>query len=147
MRVIAAIKDVPHAIGMNNHMGSKATEDERVMKIVLEVCKEQGLFYLDSKTTGKSVARKVAAELDLPFLENNFFFDDIYTTEHITKQANKKAGKLSESERLIAIGHVGVPGPMMVSVLEEYIPVYKDKANIVPLSKLVPGFELIDKGI
>lgn len=146
-RVIAAIKDVPHAVGMNNHMGSKATEDERVMKIVLEVCKEHGLFYLDSKTTGKSVIRKVATEVDIPLLENNFFFDAIYTTEYITKQANKLAGKLNDNERFIAIGHVGVSGPTMVNVLKEYIPVYKNKANIVPLSKLVPGFELIDKGI
>lgn len=146
-RVIAAIEDVPHAIGMNNHMGSKVTEDERIMKIVLEVCKENGLFYLDSKTSGKSVVRKVASELEIPFLENDFFFDDIYTTDHIKKQANKLVNKLSESEQLIAIGHVGVPGLMMASVLKEYIPVYKEKANIVPLSRLVPGYKLIDEGI
>ncbi len=58
-RVEAAVKDVPHAVGMIHHMGSKVTQDERVMKIVLEVCKENGLFYLDSKTTGKSVVSKL----------------------------------------------------------------------------------------
>jgi polysaccharide deacetylase 2 family uncharacterized protein YibQ len=145
-RVEDAVKDVPHAVGMNHHMGSKATEDERVMKIVLEVCKENGLFYLDSKTTGKSVVGKLANELDVPFLENNFFFDDVYTTQHITNQGKKLENKLTEYEQLVAIGHVGISGPMMVSVLKEYIPVYKKKADIVALSELIPEYKLIDRG-
>ncbi len=146
-RVEAAIKEVPHAVGMNHHMGSRATENERVMRIVLEVCKEHGLFYLDSKTTGKSVAGKLAKEIGVPYVENNIFFDDIYTTSHITKQADRLAEKLVKNERIIAIGHVGITGTKMVSVLKEYIPVYKQKAEIVPLSELIPGFEFIDKGI
>ncbi|MGE8081617.1 divergent polysaccharide deacetylase family protein [Peribacillus loiseleuriae] len=124
-RVEATVKDVPHAVGMNHHMGSKATEDERVMKIVLEVCKENGLFYLDSKTPGKSVVSKLANEMNVPFLENNFFFDNVYTTQHITKQGKKLEGKLTEYEQLVAIGHVGISGSMMVDVLKEYIPIYK----------------------
>lgn len=146
-RVVAAIKDVPHAIGMNHHMGSKATENERVMRIVLEVCKEYGFFYLDSKTTANSVVGKIANQLNIPYLENNLFFDDVYTTRHVTKQANLLAGKLNKSEQIIAIGHVGVSGPIMASVLEAYIPVYKNKAELVPLSKLIPGYELLDEGI
>jgi uncharacterized protein len=146
-RVEKAIENVPHAVGMNHHMGSKVTENERIMRIVLEVCKEKGLFYLDSKTTGKSVVGKLAAELKVPFLENNIFFDDIYTKQHITKQANRLAEKIVKSEQLIAIGHVGITGRKMAEVLQEYIPVYQQKADIVRLSELIPGYELIDKGI
>ncbi|MBP2239715.1 polysaccharide deacetylase 2 family uncharacterized protein YibQ [Cytobacillus eiseniae] len=146
-RVIAAINDVPYAVGMNHHMGSKATEDVRVMRIVLEVCKEHGLFYLDSKTTGKSVVGKVATELGVPYLENNLFFDGIYTTRHMMKQADLLAGKLNENEQMIAIGHVGITGLKMVDVLKAYIPVYKNTAEIVPLSELIPGFELLDEGV
>jgi uncharacterized protein len=145
-RVESAIKEVPHAVGMNHHMGSRATENERVMRVVLEVCKEHGLFYLDSKTTGKSVVGKLANEIGVPYVENNIFFDDIYTTAHITKQADRLAEKLVKNERIIAIGHVGITGTKMVSVLKEYIPVYKEKAQIVPLSELIPGYELIDEG-
>ncbi|MGX2959644.1 divergent polysaccharide deacetylase family protein [Peribacillus sp. JNUCC 23] len=58
-RVETAVKDIPHAVGRIHHMGSKVTQDERVMKIVLEVCKENGLFYLDSKTTEKNVVSKL----------------------------------------------------------------------------------------
>jgi polysaccharide deacetylase 2 family uncharacterized protein YibQ len=145
-RVEDAIKEVPHAVGMNHHMGSRATENERVMRIVMEVCKKHGLFYLDSKTTGKSVAGKLANDIGVPYVVNNIFFDDIYTTAHISKQADRLAEKLVNSERIIAIGHVGITGPKMVSVLKEYIPVYKQKANIVPLSELIPGYDLIDEG-
>ena len=142
-RVEAAIQDVPHAVGMNHHMGSKATEDERVMRIVLEVCKENRLFYLDSKTTGKSVVSKLATEMNVPFLENGLFFDDVYTAEHIKRQASLLDQKLSEIEQIIAIGHVGISGPMMVNVLKEYIPLFQDKADIVFLSDLIPEYNAV----
>ena len=142
-RVEAAIQDVPHAVGMNHHMGSKATEDERVMRIVLDVCKENRLFYLDSKTTGKSVVSKLATEMNVPFLENGLFFDDVYSTEHIKRQAHLLDQKLSEIEQIIAIGHVGISGPMMVNVLKEYIPVFQDKADIVGLSDLIPEYNAV----
>ena len=146
-RVLAAIHDVPYAVGMNHHMGSKATEDERVMRIVLDICKENGLFYLDSKTTGKSVVSKLATEMNVPFLENDLFFDHVYTTEHIKKQAHLLDRKLSETEQIIAIGHVGVSGPIMFNVLKEYIPVFRDKAEIVGLSDLIPEYKMLDKGL
>jgi len=144
-RVIAAIEDVPHAVGMNNHMGSKVSEDERVMRNIFEICKEKGMFYLDSKTSSKSVAKTLAEEMKVPFLENDLFFDDVYTITHISRQANLLANKLTELDEIIAIGHVGIPGPIVASVLEQYIPVYQDKANLVYLSDLIPEMKLIEK--
>lgn len=143
-RTKEAIESIPYAVGMNHHMGSKATEDERVMRIILEECKKHGLFYLDSKTTGKSVIKRLAGEIQVPYLENNMFFDHFYTSQHITKQAIKLNKQLGKEESFIAIGHVGVSGPMVVEVLKEYIPVYQQTANLVPLSTLVEGYELLD---
>ncbi|WP_412859608.1 divergent polysaccharide deacetylase family protein [Cytobacillus horneckiae] len=142
-RVEAAIENVPHAVGMNHHMGSKITEDERIMRIVLQVCAEKGLYYLDSKTTENSVIPKVAEELQLPYLENNLFFDDVYTRAHIDKQARRLFSELDNNKETIAIGHVGITGPMMVSVLKSYLPQYHSKVNIVPLSALIHGREWI----
>lgn len=142
--VIRAIEDVPYAVGMNHHMGSKVTEDERVMRIVLEVCKEKGLFYLDSKTTGNSVIPTLAKELSLPYLENNMFFDHIYTEQHIHKQASNLIRELDDTEQLIAIGHVGVTGDKVVTALKSYIPHYQKQANIVKLSSLLPGSAFLD---
>src|SRR5690606_41144538 len=55
--------DLPHVSGVNNHMGSKATADPRVVSDVLRAVKEAGLFFLDSRTTADSVVAQVAREL------------------------------------------------------------------------------------
>ncbi|MDG4657441.1 divergent polysaccharide deacetylase family protein [Ectobacillus antri] len=136
-RVEMAIADVPHAIGMNNHMGSKATANERVMRIVLATCKAHGLFYLDSKTNPKSVVKKIADELDVPTVENKLFFDDVYTHAHITKQANLLLEKTQKEPVMIAIGHVGPPGEITASVISSYIPKLQQNTRFVFVSDLV----------
>jgi polysaccharide deacetylase 2 family uncharacterized protein YibQ len=141
-RVNDAIDAVPYAVGINNHMGSKITADERIMRIVLGICKERNLYYLDSKTSKKSVVAKVAAEIGVPYLENELFFDEVYTTNHIVKQATQLIKKTEEDDSIIAIGHVGIAGEKTASVLKQYIPKLKDKAEIVPLSSI-----LIEKDI
>ncbi|MGF3105984.1 divergent polysaccharide deacetylase family protein [Rossellomorea sp. DUT-2] len=146
-RVEKAIEEVPYAVGVNHHMGSRATANERVMRIVLEVCKEKGLFYLDSKTTGKSVIPKLAKELDVPYLENELFFDDVYTIQHIGKQAKLLSKELDSDTSTIAIGHVGVTGIKVATMLEEFLPLYEKKASIVPLSDLIPEYHLIDESM
>ncbi|WP_394236672.1 divergent polysaccharide deacetylase family protein [Niallia oryzisoli] len=144
-QVEKAIEAVPYAVGMNHHMGSKVTEDERVMRIVLEVCKEKGLYYLDSRTSSKSVVGKIADELSVPHLENDLFFDHVYTEQYINQQANKLMKQLNEEDQLIAIGHVGITGEHVVDVLKTFIPKYKEQAEIVPLSTLIPELDMIDK--
>ncbi|WP_369900510.1 divergent polysaccharide deacetylase family protein [Bacillus manliponensis] len=136
-RVEEAIADVPHAIGMNNHMGSKVTADERMMRIILSICKKHGLFYLDSKTNPNSLAKELGKELGIPVVENNLFFDDVYTSSHVTRQANVLLKKLQSEPVVIAIGHVGPPGEITSSVIQSYIPKIREKADFIFLSDLV----------
>ncbi|WP_179232737.1 divergent polysaccharide deacetylase family protein [Paenibacillus rigui] len=138
-RVLAAIEDVPFAIGMNNHMGSKVTADPRVMRIVLEVCKEKNLIYLDSKTSHKSVVKKLAEEIGVRTGENNIFMDDIYSRDHIVKQALKVQKYMDQHEATVVIGHVGPPGKHTAAVLKQSIPtLQKMGGQFVTISKLVP---------
>ncbi|WP_459500943.1 divergent polysaccharide deacetylase family protein [Bacillus sp. C1] len=136
-RIEQAIREVPHAIGMNNHMGSKVTADERIMRIILSVCKKHGLFYLDSKTNPKSVVQKIGQELDVPIVENQLFFDDVYTSSHITKQAQLLLQKIQEKPVVVAIGHVGPPGEITSRVIESSIPKVREHADFIFLSDLV----------
>lgn len=136
-RVNKAIDDVPFAIGVNNHMGSKATADPRVMSIILEICKERGLFYLDSRTSPKSVAAVIAQEKGVPYLENSLFLDDQYTMKHIRKQMELLCKNINNQRVCIAIGHVGPPGKKTARVLRDYIDRIKHEAEIVPLSTLI----------
>lgn len=142
-RVKAAIDAVPHVVGINNHMGSKVTADERVMRIILGICKERDLYYLDSKTSRKSVVSKIAQELEVPYLENELFFDEIYTTNHIVKQANQLIRKTEVDNSIIAIGHVGISGEKTARVLKQYIPAIKERAEPVTLSTILLEEELI----
>jgi polysaccharide deacetylase 2 family uncharacterized protein YibQ len=70
-----ALETTPGAVGINNHMGSKATADRRVMETVLRICHARGLYFFDSLTTPHSVVRKVAKELGVPEARNDLFID------------------------------------------------------------------------
>ena len=136
-RINAAIDDVPYAVGLNNHMGSRATADERVMRIIISVCKERGLFILDSRTTDKSVIGKLAKELGVKTVENDLFMDDVYTRSHISKQAVKLQKLVDTSADTVVIGHVGPPGKHTADVLKRTIPVLEEQgATFVPVSQL-----------
>jgi uncharacterized protein len=137
-RVVAAIADVPFAIGMNNHMGSKATSDERVMRIVLEVCKEKGLFFLDSRTSYRTVVPKVARELGVPILQNDVFLDDITTRRHVSRQISVIRKELQKRLTCVVIGHVGTPGLITSGELKNAIPMLQNEATFVRLSELLP---------
>ncbi|WP_420818512.1 divergent polysaccharide deacetylase family protein [Paenibacillus paeoniae] len=138
-RVEEAIDNVPHAIGMNNHMGSKITADERLMRVVLTVCKERGLFFLDSRTTYKTVVPKIAKEVGITLLSNDVFLDDVYTEQHISKQVSLLRKHLETHDSAVTIGHVGPPGKKTASVLKQSIPGMKDIADFVKLSDMVQG--------
>ncbi len=71
-----ALKTTPGVVGMNNHMGSLATADRRVMKAVLEVCVERGLLFVDSKTTNRSVVEEVGGKMGAEVLSNDIFLDN-----------------------------------------------------------------------
>ncbi len=143
-RVEDAINDVPYAIGMNNHMGSKVTSDERMMRIVLGVCKERGLFFLDSRTSYKTVVPKIAAELQVPIVSNDVFLDDVYTVQHISKQIRVLQKYLESHVSCITIGHVGPPGKKTASVLQQSIPVMQTNVQFVKLTALIRGGSMND---
>ena len=136
-RVEAAIADVPYAIGMNNHMGSKATADPRVMRIVLQVCKERGFFFLDSRTSSKSVIPALGKELGVEVVHNGLFFDEVYTIRHISKQVFRFNKLLQDQGACVAIGHVGPPGQKTAALLKQYYDEVKGKVEFVPVSKLI----------
>jgi len=137
-RVGAAIDDVPYAIGMNNHMGSRVTADERVMRIVLQVCKERGLFFLDSRTSWKTVVPKVAKELGVPLLQNDVFLDDVNTRSHVSRQISVVRRELAKRSTCVVIGHVGQTGLTTSGELKNAIPGLSMEATFVRLSELLP---------
>ena len=72
-----ALDRTPGVIGMNNHMGSRATADRRVMKVILDVCRKHGIFFLDSMTTQRSVVGETAVKAGVPSISNDLFIDNV----------------------------------------------------------------------
>ncbi|WJH32504.1 divergent polysaccharide deacetylase family protein [Paenibacillus sp. CC-CFT747] len=136
-RVEAAIDDVPYAIGMNNHMGSKATADERVMKIVLQVCRERQLLFFDSRTSYRSQVPVLAKQLGVRTEENQLFFDDVYSRSHIIKQLALFKKKLDQNRVCTAIGHVGVSGVPMAEELKKTVLELSPEVTFLTLSEFI----------
>jgi hypothetical protein len=72
-----ALAEVPEAVGVNNHMGSRLTTDEAAMKDVASVLSTKGLFFLDSRTSGRSVAQVVMARYGVPAFGRTHFLDEV----------------------------------------------------------------------
>lgn len=113
---------VPGAIGVNNHMGSKATSDRRVMEAVMDEVASRGLFFLDSRTIASSVAAEVAAEKGLPPLSNQVFLDNQDDVEYIKERLRLLLQVAVENGAAIGIGHVR---PNTAAAIEEMIPAFR----------------------
>lgn len=100
-----SMEALPEAVGMNNHMGSKITANRRVMTYILEEIKQKDLFYVDSRTSVKTVGIDVAQTLNLPCAERDVFLDSEFEKEFIRKQMQELAAKAKENGTAIGIGH------------------------------------------
>ncbi|MCK4549079.1 MAG: divergent polysaccharide deacetylase family protein [Candidatus Krumholzibacteria bacterium] len=99
-----ALESTPGVIGMNNHMGSKATADMRVMAAVMKVCRRKKLFFVDSYTTAKSVVAEAAGKAGVKTLRNDLFLDN--RGDDVRENMRKALSIASRSGRMTAIMHI-----------------------------------------
>lgn len=104
-RIEKAVEEVPFAIGMNNHMGSRATADSALMTATMATLKELHLFFIDSRTSRQSVAYETARYLGVPALENTLFLDAIDDSAHVAMKLHRLAATASQKGWAIGIGH------------------------------------------
>lgn len=117
--VAKALAAVPGIQGVNNHQGSRATADRRVMKAVLSVVKSQNLFFIDSRTIGKTVAADVSRQLGIRTGENELFLDNSSDVGQIKNQLRKAIDMAQKNGSVVAIGHAR---PNTVIAVREMIP-------------------------
>ena len=100
-----AVLAIPHVEGVNNHMGSAATSDARVMRTVLSRLLSKNLFFVDSHVTSLTKGPQVAHELGIRFAERDVFIDNVNQVDAIKKQLEKaKRIALTHGEAIV-IGH------------------------------------------
>jgi len=125
----------PGFIGINNHMGSRFTQDEAGMRIVMTDLQARGLLFLDSRTIANSVGERIAQEQGVPHIGRDVFLDD----EVALLGGDSVARQLAVAERIatkrgfvVAIGH---PHPATVAVLQKWMTDLKQRGfTLVPLS-------------
>lgn len=129
-------KKMPLIIGVNNHMGSKATEHRELMTVVLKKIRKKGLFFVDSMTAPKgSICGALADELKVPFAKRDVFLDNINTREAIEKQMIELAQKARRQGYAIAIGH---DRTLTMQVIKDSIPVLQKQGfKIVSIRELL----------
>ena len=109
---------VPHARGVNNHMGSRATADPRVMTSVLGAL-PKGMYFIDSRTTGDSIAARTAHAMNVRTASRSVFLDDVQTEPAIRRQLAALSAAAAEHGVAVGIGHMY---PQTVRVLREEAP-------------------------
>lgn len=92
-------------VGVNNHMGSEATADRRVMETVLKMLGEKGLFFIDSRTTPETVALKMARELGIPSAQRDVFLDNEHQSLAIDTRVDELLDLAEKKGWAIGIGH------------------------------------------
>lgn len=114
-RVNTAKNIVRDAIGMNNHMGSAATANPQLMTYLMTALQEKHLFFLDSRTIGKSIAGKIAKEQGVRSLDRHIFLDDSNEFADVQRQFKAAIHYARKHGSAIAIGH---PRQNTIAVLQ-----------------------------
>ena len=135
-----AFAEVPFAIGINNHMGSKLTQLYSPMAWTMDFLKEQKVMFLDSVTTKLSKGVQVANLFGVPNLHRHVFLDNQLTEQYISQQFTQLINIAQENEMAVGIAH---PHPETIAILTKLIPTLSAyDIELVPISAmLIPPTE------
>lgn len=119
-RLVDSCNAIPYAVGMNNHMGSKATADTNVMSAVLDFIASKGMFFLDSKTTVDVVGHNLASRYNCPYVVRNaMFVDNEKDRASIESAISSSLEKAKREGHAVMIGHV-LTSELADALLEMY---------------------------
>lgn len=131
----ASFDEIPFAVGINNHMGSKLTELYQPMAWTMRYLKERNVMFLDSLTSRQSKGRRVADHFDVPMLSRSIFLDNQLDYPYINQQFDKLIRIAKRHERAVAIAH---PHPQTIAALRQLLPkLQQENIELVPISQLI----------
>lgn len=134
-QVRQALSQLPEARGLNNHMGSELTEQNQAMGWLMSELKAHQLFFVDSRTSGRSVAQRQAMQVGIANAGRDIFLDNDRNLAKINNQFNKLLKLARQRGHAIAIGH---PYPETVHYLQQVLPLLRQAGiQVVPVSELL----------
>ncbi|WP_243371261.1 divergent polysaccharide deacetylase family protein [Geotalea sp. SG265] len=134
-KVKGYLQEVPYAVGANNHMGSRFTENEEKMQPVLQILQERGMFFIDSMTSPRSVGFRLAREMGMKWGTRQVFLDNVQDVQAINAQLQQVVDVARKRGSAIAICH---PHRATIQALSETMPrMRKEGITFVYASQLV----------
>lgn len=136
-RVRDGLASVPGAVGVNNHMGSRFTEDAAGVGALMAELRDRRLFWLDSRTTAATTAPALARSLGVPAIERDVFIDAEVDVAFIRGQLRKLVETAQLRGTAVGIGH---PHAETLEVLREMRgELLESGVTLVRVSALVPA--------
>lgn len=130
-----ALASVPFVRGVNNHEGSLLTQQTRQMRWLMTAIKAHHLYFIDSRTTPRTVALQVARQDDVRSTRRNIFLDDVLSSHAIDQQFQALIATAERDGTAIAIGH---PHKVTLQYLADAIPqLHSLGIYLVPVSTLI----------
>ena len=126
-----ALRSVPHARGLNNHMGSRLTADPEAMRLLMQELARRHLYFLDSRTTRDSVALTQARGAHVPCLERHVFLDARPERGFIEAQLGRATERARQQGSAVAICH---PRPGTLEVLRRELPRLRERGVTLVLA-------------
>jgi polysaccharide deacetylase 2 family uncharacterized protein YibQ len=130
----ADLLQVPHAVGVNNHMGSLFTEQLEPMESVLQYLQTKNMFFIDSVTSGASVGYSTARSLGMKTARRTVFLDNNQSLQLICRQLEQLVQKSEKNGMSIGIGH---PYPETYRALKKCLPLYERRVTFVHVADLL----------
>ena len=118
-RINEVLNEIPEAVGMNNHQGSRATADSKIMSVVASVLKNRDKFFLDSRTVSNTVGEKSMRAIGVPTASRHVFLDNDSSIDKISTQLDELAAFAKKRGLGIGIGHAR---PNTLKVLQDKVP-------------------------
>jgi polysaccharide deacetylase 2 family uncharacterized protein YibQ len=117
------IAEIGPIAGMNNHQGSKITMDRQIMETVLSFCREQGICFLDSRTSAETVVPAVARKLGIKIGERNIFIDNDQSRPAMNRSIENGLERASQTGSALMIGHTWSPelAPLLAELYQKFI--------------------------
>ncbi len=128
-----ALSEVPHAVGINNHMGSALTQEVEPMTWLMSALKDRGLFFIDSRTTPRTVALVVAQRQAISAASRDVFLDNERSLEYIDRAFSQLLHIARTRGTAIGIAH---PHPETLAYLDSHLH-QLNELRLVPVSRVI----------
>jgi len=128
------LADLPQAVGVNNHMGSAVTRDAGLMRSVLYLVKNRGIYYLDSLTAPDTATSALCSELSIPYWERDVFLDNTGDKQSILRALEEGKKIASSRGASVLIGHVW-SSELAQTLMEIYPQLVEEGYSLSTISK------------